>query len=136
MIEESASHAAGEQPPADNDERIKQSRPASAGSAGIDLATEQLIPFNQVPSLLPRVRRGRKPHVGSIFRWAKKGLAGHRLEYLQVGGVKCTSVEALQRFFERISSPDRPVAPRSFAKRQREIKRATAEVQRLLYGNS
>jgi len=108
---------------------------AAVESEGVSLATEQLIPFNQVPNLLPRLRRGRKPHVGSIFRWAQKGLSGHRLEYLQVGGVKCTSVEALQRFFEKITSPNRRVAPHSFAKRQREIKRATDEVQRLLYGN-
>ncbi|HEX8520915.1 MAG TPA: DUF1580 domain-containing protein [Tepidisphaeraceae bacterium] len=103
-------------------------------ASGIDLAHEELVPFRDVPNLLPRLRRGRKPHVGSIYRWSDRGLKGVKLEYLQVAGMRCTSVQALQRFFERLTHPNRPALTRSFAKRQREIKGATEEVKRLLYG--
>ena len=116
-------------------EEPQRDTPTPHDSAVVDLTREQLVPFRDVPNLLPPVRRGRKPHVASIFRWAERGLKGVKLEYLQVGGVRCTSIQALQRFFERITFADRRLVPRSLSKRQREITRATQDVQRLLYGD-
>ena len=45
-------------------------------------------------------RRGRKIHHSTIFRWATKGVRGRILETWLVGGVRYTTLEALQRFFE------------------------------------
>jgi hypothetical protein len=69
----------------------------------IDFATEPLIPLNQATIHVPRRRRGRRTSVSTLHRWAARGLRGIVLETLQVGGTKCTSVAALQRFFERLS---------------------------------
>ena len=91
-----------------------------------DPAYEMPIPLTQVPkvvSWLPRRRRGKKPNIATIFRWAQKGLHGVRLETIQIGGTKCTSEEALKRFFARLDDqPD--VVPLS---RQREREIAAAE---------
>lgn len=72
----------------------------------IDIRKEQLIPLRDAPALLPRVRRGRKIHAATIYRWVRHGRRGRQLEALQCGGTLCTSVEALQRFFTALTGPD------------------------------
>ena len=76
---------------------------------------------------LPRRRAGKRPHVATLYRWAQSGIRGVRLETLQVGGTMCTSLEALQRFFERLSG-DEPVQVRTSLGRKREIEKAEAEL--------
>lgn len=71
----------------------------------IDSQDEQIITFGQAVEELPRRRRGRKTHVSTLYRWATSGCRGVVLETLQIGGTRCTSREALQRFFERLSVP-------------------------------
>jgi hypothetical protein len=71
----------------------------------IDSTLEILIPFTQAVDELPRRRRGRKTHVSTLYRWATVGCRGVILETIQVGATRCTSREALQRFFERLSAP-------------------------------
>lgn len=67
----------------------------------IDIATEQVITFTEAAKYCPRRRRGRKPHVSCFYRWSKKGL-----ETIKIGGQLCTSIEALQRFFDRLTNDD------------------------------
>jgi Protein of unknown function (DUF1580) len=71
----------------------------------IDLRTEQLIRFAGVPRLpnLPLRRKGSRLHLATVHRWRNPGVRGIRLEAICCGGVWCTSVEALQRFFERLA---------------------------------
>jgi len=70
----------------------------------IDSQSEQVITFAQAADELPRRRRGRKCHVSTFYRWATNGCRGVILETIQVGATRCTSREALQRFFERLSA--------------------------------
>ena len=69
-------------------------------AGGIDLQKERLIPLTTVPKLLPPGPSGKTTHVSTVFRWTNQP---EGLEYLQCGGRRCTSVEALQRFFERLT---------------------------------
>jgi len=107
----------------------------------IDSASETLISLANAAGELPRRRRGRKVHVSCLYRWSTAGCRGVVLESIQVGATRCTSREALQRFFERLSapvraeavggSPSRPdpgVGRRTLAQRQR----ASAEAGRKL----
>jgi hypothetical protein len=71
----------------------------------IDTIAEVPIPLTKAADDLPRRRRGRKTHVSTLFRWSTAGCRGVILETIQVGGTRCTSREALQRFFERLSQP-------------------------------
>ena len=73
----------------------------------IDIQNEQTISFNEAVDLLPK-RRGRKPHIASIHRWATRGFDGVTLEYCKLGGVRITSVEAIQRFVDRLTEQDQP----------------------------
>ena len=92
---------------------------------------ETILSLADAASELPRRRRGRKPHVSTLYRWMTSGCRGVVLEFIQVGGTRCTSREALQRFFERLSETrqlgtvgERQPGPlagrRTLAQRQRE----------------
>ncbi len=91
----------------------------------IDLATEQPIPLTDVPSLkfIPRRRRGKKLHKSTPFRWANPGVHGERLEVIRVGNTLCTSVEALQRFFERLAKVEHTPPAGVRQRRERELAR-------------
>jgi hypothetical protein len=71
----------------------------------IDSQTEHVISFTQAADESPRRRRGRKIHVSCFYRWSTIGCRGVVLETIQIGATRCTSREALQRFFERLSQP-------------------------------
>ena len=71
----------------------------------IDSQSEHIVTFYQAADDLPRRRRGRKTHISTRFRWSTAGCKGVVLETIQVGGTRCTSREALQRFFESLSQP-------------------------------
>jgi Protein of unknown function (DUF1580) len=71
----------------------------------IDSTIETIISLADAAKELPRRRRGRRAHVSCVYRWSTVGCKGTVLETLQVGGTRCTSREALQRFFERLSQP-------------------------------
>ena len=92
----------------------------------IDISTESVLSLNDATARLPRRRRGSRPHVATLYRWAQRGIKGIRLETIQVGGTLCTSTEALQRFFDRLSEPREP-APNKSPHREREIEAAERE---------
>lgn len=70
----------------------------------IDLSKEDVVSLSQAASRVPPVR-GRSVAVSTLFRWSSVGLRGVRLETIQVGGTRCTSAQALQRFFESLAAP-------------------------------
>lgn len=92
----------------------------------IDIRNEQLISLSEAPAVLPRVRRGRKLHPSTLYRWANEGRRGVKLEAMQVGGTLCTSVEALQRFFLALR-PSATVGPDPVVHRRSSTQR-TADV--------
>lgn len=95
----------------------------------IDFARETVVSLNDATSHLPRRRRGSRPHVATVYRWAQRGVRGVRLETLQIGGTMCTSIEALQRFFDRLSEPRQP-SPDKRPDRQRAIEAAERDCDR------
>ena len=70
----------------------------------IDISTEQVVSLTEATTHLPRRRAGKKPNVATLYRWAQNGVRGIRLESLMVGGTRCTSLEALQRFFDALTA--------------------------------
>jgi hypothetical protein len=69
----------------------------------IDFNEEALITLQEAAKILPRRRAGRPVHVSCVYRWTQIGVKGIRLESVQVGGCRCTSRAAIQRFFERLT---------------------------------
>lgn len=71
----------------------------------LDLLTESTLSLSQAACELPKLG-GRKLHASSLWRWARKGVRGVKLEYVRLGGRILTSREALARFAQRLAEAD------------------------------
>lgn len=102
----------------------------------IDSEMERVLTLSDAAKELPRRRGGKRPHTATLYRWTTLGCRGVRLEYVQIGGTRCTSKEALSRFFERLTLASQGQAEASTARRtptQRDAasKRAERELNDL-----
>ena len=70
----------------------------------IDITTETVITPAKAAHLCPERRRGVRPNVATVYRWMMQGVRGIKLESIVVGATRCTSVEALQRFFDALTT--------------------------------
>jgi hypothetical protein len=70
----------------------------------LDFTNEALIPLSEAPKH-PLLRRRRAVHRSVLERWRTQGIRGVVLETVKIGGTRYTSVEALQRFIERLNTP-------------------------------
>ena len=77
----------------------------------IELSSECVVTLTAATKFLPERRKGARPNVATLYRWAQQGCRGIRLETLCVGGTRCTSIEALQRFFDAITTASEPTSP-------------------------
>ena len=78
----------------------------------IDTNKDELLTMAQAAKVCPKID-GRRPHSGSIWRWAKKGVHGVRLEHVRVGRRVCTSRDALNRFFNELAQAPPPTREQS-----------------------
>ena len=73
--------------------------------------------------------------MATLYRWASHGCRGVRLETIQIGGTKCTSRQALQRFFAGLTDPGLAEAgtchPAPIRRRERDERAVVAELERL-----
>lgn len=91
----------------------------------INIANEELITLEQAAAFCPRRRNNQRPHSQTLMRWARDGLQGVRLEVLRVGDTTCTTVAAMQRFFEALTEAAdlKPVRSPRKAEINQEIER-------------
>lgn len=71
----------------------------------INVFAERTLPLSQVPKKIP----GKDPTIATVYRWARRGVNGIKLETAQIGGQKVTSYEALARFFRRLTESREPI---------------------------
>jgi hypothetical protein len=69
----------------------------------IDTNSEMVLSLTDAAKRLPQRRAGKRPNVATLYRWCQVGCRGIRLEFTQIGATKCTSWEALQRFFDALT---------------------------------
>lgn len=79
-------------------------------SSGIDFRHEHLILLTAAWKYLPPPDRERR-NPAKFHRWAGKGLSGIRLETIRIGGRRYTSIEALERFCDRLTYRDATTPP-------------------------
>ena len=104
----------------------------------IDLQNEEILSINDAARSLPRID-GKRPHLSTIWRWARVGVRGVKLDYVRLGRRVCTSKEALARFAQALAEADdvprqrSDISPRIRSRtgrqRQRDIARAEAELR-------
>jgi hypothetical protein len=96
----------------------------------IDIQTENPIPFGKAAKLIPNRRGGQGIDPCTLWRWATRGIRGMKLETILIGGIRYTSAEALQRFFERTTAAanGETVAVRTSKQRAKAIEAAEREL--------
>ncbi|MDZ4784350.1 MAG: DUF1580 domain-containing protein [Planctomycetia bacterium] len=85
---------------------------------GIDVARESVLSFAEAARFVGKLKGTKRVAFQTLFRWATKGCRRIVLDTIFVGGSRCTSVEALQRFFTALTvaraaqalDPSRPAA--------------------------
>jgi hypothetical protein len=70
----------------------------------IDYENETVFPLTEAPARVPLRRGGKKINLATVYRWSTRGIRGEVLETIQIGGTRCTSAQALQRFFDRLTT--------------------------------
>ena len=102
----------------------------------IDVFAEEVVSLAEATKRLPKIRNGKRLHLSTLFRWAQGGKLANdgaqvRLETIQLGGTKCTSLEALQRFFDRLTGDQEVVTPPTIIRRkaQRRHEQAMKELE-------
>lgn len=98
----------------------------------IDPTAETLLSLTDAARTLPRRRAGKKVSTSCLYRWTLSGCRGVILESIQIGGTRCTSKEALARFFGRLTAGDATDVPpgRSLAERDRAVAKAVRDLER------
>jgi hypothetical protein len=74
------------------------------GAIVIDIQNEELFSLAEIAKSLPTRRAGKRPNIATLYRWTNEGCKGIRLEYSMIGATRCTSREALQRFFDALTA--------------------------------
>jgi hypothetical protein len=102
----------------------------------IDLSTQTTFPLSDLRKHVPPRRGGKPLNIATGFRWAKDGARAAdgtrvRLPIIQIGGTKCTSLEALQWFCDQLTGGGgtAPIASRTSAARRREIEKANLDCE-------
>lgn len=99
----------------------------------IDVSSEHLISLAEAARSLPARRAGKRPHVSCIYRWTTTGCRGVVLESVQIGATRCTSREALERFFGALTAAaqgEAPAPPPPSKSRRRAIQAAKRRLAR------
>ena len=69
----------------------------------IDPLQEDVKTLDEARAYFPRNRRGKEPHLSRMYRYTNEGRRGVVLESIQCGATRCTSREAIGRFFARLT---------------------------------
>ena len=72
------------------------------GHSNLDILNEDLISLQETAKEVPRPS-GKKPlHYATVWRWAHRGLNGHKLETVKIGSQVMTSRQRLHAFLKAI----------------------------------
>jgi hypothetical protein len=84
---------------------------------------DQALPLAKLAEHVPALQARAGKHVApsTLWRWATKGIGGHRLATIKVGAVTCSSVAALNNFLRALNA--KPVGPVKLKPADREKQR-------------
>jgi len=103
----------------------------------IKISQEKLLSLSEAARMLPSRRSGRPLSPSCIWRWINEGVRGPdgrtvKLEGVRLGPAWLTSVEALQRFGDRLTGTSAGDQPETPAKAMRSRKSVEAELDKAL----
>jgi hypothetical protein len=93
----------------------------------IDIEKEEALALSDAAQELKVSRRAMA--ASTLYRWTTNGCRGVKLEFVQIGGTRCTTKEALQRFFEAIKNAPRLRVTSGSPTKAKAARRAKASEQ-------
>jgi hypothetical protein len=105
----------------------------------IDINAENVMTLAEAASALPRLN-GRKLHISTLWRWARVGCKGVKLDYTRLGHRILVSREGCARFMAALAKaepvprprvPDPQPATRTPERKAKDIAKARAELAEL-----
>jgi len=101
----------------------------------IDTTAERPVPIDEIPAEHIPGRGGKPVHQVTLSLWYRRGVRGILLETIMIGGRRCTSIEALNRFYQAVSQArsthplhqppaDAAPPPRAARDRSKAVRRA------------
>lgn len=102
----------------------------------IDVFSETVVTLTEATKRLPTLNESKRLNVSTMYRWVQRGCLSKdgttvRLETVKIGGTTCTSLEALQRFFDQLNGDTTVMTPRTTRSksRLRQIEAAERELR-------
>ncbi len=90
----------------------------------VDLENDRLLSFREAAAILP----GGGVNLSTLHRWRQKGIRGHFLPTILVGGRRFVSLKGLEEFLSALSGG--PVASGELRRdRKRRVERAQLELR-------
>jgi hypothetical protein len=78
----------------------------------INVNSEHVVTLSQLARRLPCRREDRPVHPSTCHRWRNPGIRGIKLECVRIGGIWHTSLQAYQRWVEKLTAEvESPVIP-------------------------
>ena len=90
----------------------------------VDLEHDRLLSFREAAAMLP----GGGVNLSTLHRWRQKGVRGHVLQTVMVGGRRFIPLKFLEEFCAAISGGPLPTAERS-RDRERRVEAARRELR-------
>ena len=94
----------------------------------IDTERETLVSFSDARSSF---RDGRRKSLATLHRYRLKGVRGVKLETVLIGGLRYTSLEAIDRMIAAQNAVDAPVAAITATQRRKQSEAARTELERI-----
>ncbi len=66
--------------------------------------SETIVTLKEACAYFPATRQGKKAHVSRLYRYTTRGCRGVVLESVQCGATRCTSLRAIETFFQRLTA--------------------------------
>ena len=93
------------------------------------LGQEEVFTIKELAEKLPRLD-GRRIHIASLYRWCRRGVRGVQLEHVMLGGRIMSSLEAVERFGERVAEAPCTRGPRGPRARRQTCRSACRPAER------
>lgn len=97
----------------------------------IDVKTETVVSFSDARSAFPGDRR---VSLATLHRWRQRGIRGITLETFLIGGLRYTSLEAIDRFIALQNERDTPSVSITAGQRQRQSEAAQVALEKMGVG--
>lgn len=97
----------------------------------IDTERETLVSFSDARSSF---RDGRRKSLATLHRWRLRGVKGIRLETCLIGGMRFTSLEAIDRFIKAQNRDETSPPAITVSQRQRQSESARTELEKIGVG--